>query len=336
MTVGRAGESWRRSASSPTPGVVGFSDDGSPVRSASILRDALAYAGALGLPIVDHPEDADADRRRRGERRASSRRSSGCAAGRPRPRRRPSRATSRSSPTSCATCPAPGCTSPTSRRPARSSSSGARRRPGLPVTCDVTPHHLALTDEWIAGARRWAWEAERRPVGGRARSSRRPYAPSLRVNPPLRAPEDAAACLAALARRHGRRDRHRPRAAHRGRQGGRVRAGGERDQRHRDGAGPRARRGRRGPAAARSRDRGADDRPGAGPRRPVAARRRRSGSSRARRRTSSSSIARSAGRSPPRRSRRAARTRRCSGWSWPGRVLLTIAAGRIAYEAPDA
>ena len=30
---------------------------------------------------------------------------------------------------------------------------------GLPVTCDVTPHHLALTDEWVAGARRWAWEA---------------------------------------------------------------------------------------------------------------------------------------------------------------------------------
>ncbi len=30
---------------------------------------------------------------------------------------------------------------------------------GLPVTCDVTPHHLALTDEWVAGARRFAWEA---------------------------------------------------------------------------------------------------------------------------------------------------------------------------------
>ena len=39
-------------------GVVGFSDDGAPVRSAAILRSALAYAGALGLPIVDHPEDA--------------------------------------------------------------------------------------------------------------------------------------------------------------------------------------------------------------------------------------------------------------------------------------
>jgi dihydroorotase len=74
---------------------------------------------------------------------------------------------------------------------------------GLPVTCDVTPHHLALTDEWIAGARRWAWEAL--GTDGRARNPwvdgalvASPYQPSLRVNPPLRGPEDAAACLAAL------------------------------------------------------------------------------------------------------------------------------------------
>src|SRR5689334_12720391 len=38
----------------------------------------------------------------------------------------------------------------------------AAKAAGLPVTCDVTPHHLALSDEWIAGARRWSWEA----VGG--------------------------------------------------------------------------------------------------------------------------------------------------------------------------
>ena len=74
---------------------------------------------------------------------------------------------------------------------------------GLPVTCDVTPHHLALTDEWLAGARRWAWEA----LGpdGRAGSPwadgalvAPPYDPALRVNPPLRSADDAAAVLAAL------------------------------------------------------------------------------------------------------------------------------------------
>jgi dihydroorotase len=71
------------------------------------------------------------------------------------------------------------------------------------VTCDVTPHHLALTDEWIAGARRWAWEAL--DADGRPRDpwadgvlTAGPYNTSLRVNPPLSTATDAAACLAAL------------------------------------------------------------------------------------------------------------------------------------------
>jgi dihydroorotase len=77
---------------------------------------------------------------------------------------------------------------------------------GLPVTCDVTPHHLALTDEWLAGARRFAWDAlddegrARDPWTDRAIVGM-PFDPSLRVNPPLRSPEDAAACLSALADR---------------------------------------------------------------------------------------------------------------------------------------
>jgi dihydroorotase len=70
---------------------------------------------------------------------------------------------------------------------------------GLPVTCDVTPHHLALTDEWLAGARRWAWEATGDPWGdGTGAIVTAPYASSLRVNPPLRSVADAAACREAL------------------------------------------------------------------------------------------------------------------------------------------
>ncbi|HET9083605.1 MAG TPA: amidohydrolase family protein, partial [Candidatus Limnocylindrales bacterium] len=58
VTVGRAGETLAALGELADAGVVGFSDDGAPVRSAAILRNALAYAGAAGLPIVDHPEDA--------------------------------------------------------------------------------------------------------------------------------------------------------------------------------------------------------------------------------------------------------------------------------------
>jgi dihydroorotase len=67
------------------------------------------------------------------------------------------------------------------------------------VTCDVTPHHLALSDEWLAGARRWAWEGEGDPwADGAAAIVAAPYASSLRVNPPLRSVADAAACREAL------------------------------------------------------------------------------------------------------------------------------------------
>ncbi len=38
-------------------GAVGFSDDGSCVMSADLIRKALEYCRMLGLPIIEHPED---------------------------------------------------------------------------------------------------------------------------------------------------------------------------------------------------------------------------------------------------------------------------------------
>jgi dihydroorotase len=67
----------------------------------------------------------------------------------------------------------------------------------------VTPHHLGFTDEWVAGARRWAWDAvdgagaPRDPWADGALVAH-PYATACRVNPPLRDAAEAAACLAAL------------------------------------------------------------------------------------------------------------------------------------------
>jgi dihydroorotase len=59
------------------------------------------------------------------------------------------------------------------------------------VTCDVTPHHLALSDEWVGGSAAFAWEPE---AAGRAA-----YDGSCRVNPPLSSRDDATALLDALA-----------------------------------------------------------------------------------------------------------------------------------------
>ena len=61
---------------------------------------------------------------------------------------------------------------------------------GLAVTAEVTPHHLALTDEWVAGSRAFAWEDD----GQRDA----PYDTATKVNPPLRTVADVRACWAGL------------------------------------------------------------------------------------------------------------------------------------------
>jgi dihydroorotase len=74
---------------------------------------------------------------------------------------------------------------------------GARDE-GLRVTCDVSAAHLVLHDGWPGGDRRWSWEAAQSPWAGRRDGDAAPYHPSTRVNPPLRGPEDAIALLAAI------------------------------------------------------------------------------------------------------------------------------------------
>ena len=61
---------------------------------------------------------------------------------------------------------------------------------GVHVTAEVTPHHLALTDEWLAGRRHLHWE-ESLPTGASAN-------PDAKVNPPLRGGADIAALVAGL------------------------------------------------------------------------------------------------------------------------------------------
>src|SRR4029450_4730891 len=57
-----------------------------------------------------------------------------------------------------------------------------------------------MTDEWVAGARRFAWDAGKDADPWRDDAIvAPPYATSLRVNPPLRTAADALACVAALA-----------------------------------------------------------------------------------------------------------------------------------------
>ncbi|MEA2610623.1 MAG: dihydroorotase [Chloroflexota bacterium] len=196
VTVGRRGEQLAALGELADAGVVGFSDDGSPVRSAPILRSALAYAGALGLPIVEHAEEAALT--------DGAEANDGFVATVLGLRGWPAAAEEMAVARDLALLAEVVRDVPGARlHLTHVSTAGAlelvrrAKSGGLPVTCDVTPHHVALTDEWLAGARRWAWETSGDPWADDAIVAA-PYASSLRVNPPLRSTEDAAACLAAL------------------------------------------------------------------------------------------------------------------------------------------
>ena len=56
-TKGREGKLLAEFGELADAGCIGFSDDGNPVADASIMRHALEYASAFGLPVIDHCED---------------------------------------------------------------------------------------------------------------------------------------------------------------------------------------------------------------------------------------------------------------------------------------
>jgi dihydroorotase len=199
VTTGRAGETLAALGELADAGVVGFSDDGSPVRSASILRNALTYAGSLGLPIVDHAEDATlTDGAEANDGFVST-----VLGLRGWPSAAEEAAVGRDLAILADVChDVAGARLHLTHVSTAAALDLVRRAKaaGLPVTCDVTPHHLAMTDEWVAGARRFAWKAGEDGDPWRdAALVAAPYASALRVNPPLRTPADALACLAALA-----------------------------------------------------------------------------------------------------------------------------------------
>ena len=203
VTVGRAGERLAALGELADAGVVGFSDDGSPVKSAILLRNALLYAGMLGLPIVEHAEDATLT--------AGAEANEGLVATILGLKGWPAAAEVSAVERAIAIlesvrADAPGARLHLTHLSIAGALDAVRRAKaaGLPVTCDVTPHHLGFTDEWVAGARRWAWEALDAAGAGRdpwadGALVAHPYATACRVNPPLRGAADAAACLASLA-----------------------------------------------------------------------------------------------------------------------------------------
>ena len=196
LSAGRRGETLAALGELSDAGVIGFSDDGAPIRSATILRNGLLYAGMLGRPIVDHAEDPTLTE--------GAEANEGLVATVLGLHGWPAAAESGPVGRGIAILADVLADEPRARLHFTHLSTAAAldlvrraKAAGLPVTCDVTPHHLALTDEWLAGARDWSWQGDADPWLGTIHPAG-PYDTALRVNPPLRDRSDALACLDAL------------------------------------------------------------------------------------------------------------------------------------------
>jgi dihydroorotase len=172
-------------------GAVAFSDDGQPVSNGRLLRSALEYAAPLGLPIVEHCQDRDLVGGGLMHEGTIS-----TLLGLP-------------------GWPAAGEEIMLARDLALVRLTGARyhaahlstagavalirqaKAEGLPVTAEVTPHHLLLTDAWVAGERAGPLAEALREMGLPLPPGAR-YDTNTKVNPPLRSAADAAALLEGL------------------------------------------------------------------------------------------------------------------------------------------
>jgi dihydroorotase len=170
ITVGRAGTRLTPMAELAELGVRVFTDDGNGVQDAGLMRRALEYARALGVVLAQHCEDevlAGGGAMHEGAWSARL--------GIPgQPREAEEVMVMRDIALARMTGGRVHFQHLSTRRSL--DLVAAAKAEGLAVTCEVTPHHLSLTDGRCAG-----------------------YDPVFKVNPPLRTDDDVAAVRAGLA-----------------------------------------------------------------------------------------------------------------------------------------
>ena len=169
VSVGSKGEALAEIAAMKGAGIVAVSDDGKPIATARLMRQAMDYCNSLGLPVIDHCEDPSL-----------------FAGG-----------VMREGPTSLRLglqgIPAQSESICVGRDVEVAALTGARlhiahtstrgaleyvrwaKKQSLRVTCEVTPHHFTLTDEDVR------------------------YDTNYKMNPPLASRADRDALIAGLA-----------------------------------------------------------------------------------------------------------------------------------------
>lgn len=170
VTKGRRGQQLADLAALKAAGAVAFSDDGSAVVADALMEEALRTCGRLGMPLSQHAEDPDLSKNGVIHDGQVSRELGVPGV----PASSEERIVARDI-ALVETTAAHLHVSHISTKEAVARVRDAKKR-GLPVTAEVTPHHLHLTDAAV------------RETGTQAK-----------VNPPLRTAEDVASCRQALA-----------------------------------------------------------------------------------------------------------------------------------------
>jgi dihydroorotase len=170
VTKGAAGEELADYGTLKAAGCIAFSDDGLPVMNAALMRRALEYTNWLDVPVVAHEEDTSLAGKGYMNEGASS------------------------AYLGCLGIPAAAEEAMVARDLVLAEHSGGHlhlahlstrgslrlvreaKARGLRVTCEVTPHHFALTDRELAR-----------------------FDSDYKMNPPLRSQADVEALLEALA-----------------------------------------------------------------------------------------------------------------------------------------
>ena len=170
VSKGQEGQELAEMGDMAIAGARGFSDDGKPVATAGLMRRALEYATIFDLPVIDHCEEPTLVAGGVVHEGAVSTRL-GLAGW-------PGVAEDVMVQRDILLAEYTGGHVHIAHMSTGRAAELVRRAKaaGIRVTCEVTPHHLVLTDEAVAG-----------------------YDPDAKMNPPLRAEEDRERLLAALS-----------------------------------------------------------------------------------------------------------------------------------------
>jgi len=173
VSKGSRGELLADIAELKAAGCVAITDDGHPVATAMLLRRAMEYAGMFDMPVIEHCEDPSL--------KADGVAHEGYQASTLGLRGIPGAAEALGVERGILLSELTGSRFHVAHMSARQSIRAVRKgkEAGVPVTCEVAPHHFTLTDDTLAS-----------PI---------PYDTNAKMNPPLREAADRDAMLAGIA-----------------------------------------------------------------------------------------------------------------------------------------